>query len=366
MGKKLGGFERVLIIRLSAIGDVIQASPVAQALKKFFPHSRISWVVETKSKDVVEGNSNLQHVFVWPRKEWEAEAKKTGNVYKLIKRNWNFITKIRQQRFDIVIDLQGMYRSDFISYFSGAKHRICLPNPPEPCVGANIYTPNRAFSTVYERYLSVLLHFGIEEAQPILEMPLTAAAEIYSRYFMINHGLQARNFIIFNPSTSWPSKCWALENFAKLGDMLAAEFKMPIVVFGDKSDKYMAQAISMQMNNPIIDATGSMTLKELGAVAKQAGIFISGDTGPLYIAQALQVPTVALFGVTSAMYYQRNLPNQIALQGKENSIGNLTVNEVLQAVRLILTKKKLDPLSMKNDKEKYLFLRSFQSRKRLH
>ncbi|MBP2659116.1 MAG: glycosyl transferase family 9 [Firmicutes bacterium] len=366
MWKKLGDSERILIIRLSAIGDVLQASPVAQALKKSFPQSRISWVVETKAKDVIEGNSNLQHVFVWPRKEWELEAKKTRDYYTLIKRNWHFLSQIRHQHFDIVLDLQGMYRSDFISFVSGAKHRICLPNPPEPCIGANIHTPSWAFSNVYERFLSVLLHFGIETFQPIMEMPLTVEDEMYAQDFMSIHGLQAHNFIIFNPSASWPSKCWTLEKFAQLGDLLANEFKIPIVIFGDTSDKYIGQTIAMYMNHPIIDVTGTMTLKQLGAVAKKAGIFISGDTGPLYIAQALQVPTVALFGITSAKYYQRDLPNQIALQGRDHSLRNLTVNEVLQAVRLILSKKKPDLLPMKNDKEKYLILRKFQSRKRLH
>jgi len=336
MGKNLRECEKILIIRLSSIGDVLHASTVAQAIKKHFPHSRISWVVETKAKDVIEGNRNLEHVFVWQRKEWNGEAKKTGDYYTLIKRNLNFISMIRQQRFDIVIDLQGMYRSDFISYASGAKHRFCLPNPPELCIGANIRTKSRVFSNVYERYLSVLTYFGIESVQPIMEMPLTLAEEHFAQNFMISHSLQSQKFIIFNPSSTIQSKCWPLDNFAQLGDSLAAEFKIPIVIFGAANDKYMAQTIATQMNNPIIDATGTMTLKQLGAVAQQAGLFISGDTGPLYIAQALKVPTLALFGSTKAEYYHLDQHNQIALQGKDRSIRNITVNEVFQAVRLIL------------------------------
>jgi len=336
MVRNLRDCEKILIIRLSSIGDVLHTTPVAQAIKKSFPQSRISWIVETKAKDVIEGNSNLEHVFVWQRKEWNAEAKKTGDYYTLIKRNLKFLSMIRQQHFDMVIDLQGMYRSDFISYASGAKHRFCLPDPPEPCIGANIHTKNRVFSKVYERYLSVLTYFGIEAVQPIMEMSLTLAEEHFAQDFMISHSLQSQKFIIFNPSSTKPSKCWPLDNFAQLGDSLAAEFKIPIVIFGAANDKYMAQTIAVHMNNPVIDATGTMTLKQLGAVAKQAGIFISGDTGPLYIAQALQVPTLALFGSTKAEYYHLDQHNQIALQAKDRSIHNLTVDEVLQAVRLIL------------------------------
>lgn len=328
--------QKVLIIRLSSIGDVLHASTVAQALKTFFPYLQISWVVESKSKDVIEGNSNLENVFVWQRKEWNAEAKKTGDYFKLVKRNLQFLQLIRQQNFDTVIDLQSMYRSDLISYASGAKYRICLPSRTEVCLGANIHTENKVFPSVYERYLSSLTHFGIESVEPIIKMPISSADEWFAQNFMTKHNLEPQKFVIFNPSSTATDRRWPLESFAKLGDLLANELQIPIVVCGANYDKYMAQGIALYMNAPIIDATGTMTLKQLGAVAAQAGVFISGDTGPLYVAYGVNAPTVALFGHARAAHFHLDRHNRIALQAKDSSLQNLTVEEVWAAVRTIL------------------------------
>ena len=334
---ELVGQRKIVIIRLGSIGDVLHASPVAREIKNHFPDSRISWVVETKSKDVIEGNSNLEQVFVWRRKEWNAEAKKTRNYYTLIKRNLDFLAQIRQQNFDIAIDLHGMYRSGLISYASNAKYRICVPNPLErSTIFANICIKDGSFPTVYDKYLSVLKCFGIQACEPTMEMPVTADDKVFAQDFMAEYALQPRRYIAFNPSTSCISKCWPVDKFAQLGDWLHAEYGLPIIIFGAAGDKAMTQAIIARMKNRPVDATGTMTLKQVGAVAQQAAVFISGDTGPLYIAQALDVPTVALYGVTNAQYYTIPKQNRISIQANENSLSNITVEEVFGAVKKLV------------------------------
>jgi len=334
----LANAKKILIIRLSSIGDVLQAATVARAIKSFYPQTRISWAVETKSKDVILDNVHLERVFVWPRKEWNAEAKKTLNPFTFFKRNLQFLSQIRKQNFDIAIDLHGMYRSDLISYASRAKIRICLPKPHEPCLGANVKTKNKNFSNRYERYFSVLTHFGIEGAEPVLEMFLRAEDEEFARDFMAEHGLKPQKFIVFNPSSNDKNRCWPAESYARLGDLLAAKYGLPIVVFGAAADKHLAQSIASRMAGRVIDATGTMTLKQLGAAAKQACVFISGDTGPLFIAQGLQVPTVALFGASSALECHINGPDRIALQAENGSLGNLSAPDVFRAVESLISR----------------------------
>lgn len=331
---------RILILRLSSIGDVLQASPVARELRRAFPASYISWIVESKSQEVVQGNSNLDSIFVWPRKEWTDEAKKTGNYLALARRNLAFVKQIRKEKFQISIDLHGMLRSGFLSYLSGAKYRLCLPNPPEHAeYFANINAKTRNFTTVFSRYLSVLKEFGIHKTEPEMEMPISLCSKRFALEFMANHGLKEKKFFILNPATSLPAKCWSADKFAKLGDMLIETYHLPVLIFGAQSDRLLTEKIITEMRHKPIDVTGLINLKQLGAITKQACTFISGDTGPLYIAQAVGTPTVAIFGPTHANYYSLGKKNHIAIQGQDTCTNNVTTIEVYRAIRQLTTVK---------------------------
>ncbi|MBP2662048.1 MAG: glycosyl transferase family 9 [Firmicutes bacterium] len=285
---------RILILRLSSIGDVLQASPVARELRKAFPSAHISWLVESKSQEVIQDNSNLDSVFVWHRKEWNDEAKKTGDYHALVRKNLAFVKQIRKEKFQVSIDLHGMLRSGLLSYLSGAKYRLCLPTPPEHAeYFANVKVKTEKFPTVFSRYLSVLKEFGIHRTEPEMEMQISLWDERFAMEFMANHGLKERSFFILNPAASQPAKCWPTDKFARLGDMLVDTYQLPILISGAKSDRPLAKKIIAGMRHKPIDVTGLVNLKQLGAITKQARTFISGDTGPLYIAQAVGTPTVA-------------------------------------------------------------------------
>ncbi|CUH97519.1 hypothetical protein P22_3650 [Propionispora sp. 2/2-37] len=325
---------RILIIRLSSIGDVLQASPVARELRKAFPSAYISWLVESKSQEVIEGNSNLDNVFVWPRKEWISEAEKSSDYLALVKKNLALVKQLRREKIQVSIDLHGMLRSGLLSFLSGAAYRLCLPDPPEPAGHfANVNVKAEYFPTVFARYLSVLKECGIPKAEPEMEMPLSLCDEQFAMDFMVKHALKERNFFILNPATSKPSKCWPADNYAKLGDMLAETYRSPILLFGAQSDSPLTQKVIAGMTHEPIDVTGLVNLKQLGAITKRARTFISGDTGPLYIAQALGTPTVAIFGPTNADYYSIGRNNHIFIQGRDGRTDNVTALEVYHAVK---------------------------------
>lgn len=325
---------RILIIRLSSIGDVLQASPVARELRKAFPSAYISWLIESKAQEVIQGNSHLDKVFVWPRKEWNDEAKKTGDYLALVRKNLALVKQIRKEQFQISIDLHGMLRSGLLGYLSNAKYRLCLPNPPEPAEHfANIKVQTENFPTVFSRYFSVLKEFGIHKAEPEMEMPLSLCDKQFAMEFMAKHSLKERSFFILNPATSQPNKCWPADNFAKLGDMLTETYGFPILIFGAQSDYPLTKKILAGMRHKPIDVTGLVNLKQLGAITEQARTFISGDTGPLYIAQALRTPTVAIFGPTNADYYSTGRKNHISIQGRDARPDSVTTTEVYCAVK---------------------------------
>jgi len=328
---------RILILRLSSIGDVLQASPVARELRKAFPSAHISWLVESKSQEVIQDNSNLDSVFVWHRKEWNDEAKKTGDYHALVRKNLAFVKQIRKEKFQVSIDLHGMLRSGLLSYLSGAKYRLCLPTPPEHAeYFANVKVKTEKFPTVFSRYLSVLKEFGIHRTEPEMEMQISLWDERFAMEFMANHGLKERSFFILNPAASQPAKCWPTDKFARLGDMLVDTYQLPILISGAKSDRPLAKKIIAGMRHKPIDVTGLVNLKQLGAITKQARTFISGDTGPLYIAQAVGTPTVAIFGPTNANYYSLGKKNHIFLQGRDARTNNVTTIELYRAVRQLM------------------------------
>ncbi|EIW18812.1 heptosyltransferase-1 [Pelosinus fermentans] len=330
-------FPRILILRLSSIGDVLQASPVARELRKAFPSAYISWLIESKSQEVIQDNSNLDSVFVWPRKEWNAEAKKTGDYHALVRKNLAFVKQIRKEKFQISIDLHGMFRSGLLGYLSGAKYRLCLPNSREYAEHfANVKVKTGNFPTVFSRYLSVLKEFGIHRTEPEMEMQISLCDERFAMEFMANYGLKKKGFFILNPATSQPNKCWSTDKFAKLGDMLVDTYQLPILLLGAKSDRPLTKKIVDGMRHKPIDATGLVNLKQLGAITKQARTFISGDTGPLYIAQAVGTPTVAIFGPTNANYYSLEKKNHIFIQGRDACTNNVTIIELYRAVRQLM------------------------------
>jgi ADP-heptose:LPS heptosyltransferase len=118
--------------------------------------------------------------------------------------------------------------------------------------------------------------------------------------------------------------------------MLVDTYQLPILIFGAKNDRPLTKKIIAGMRHKPIDVTGLVNLKQLGAITKQARTFISGDTGPLYIAQAVGTPTVAIFGPTNANYYSLGMKNHIFIQGRDACTNNVTTIELYRAVRQLM------------------------------
>lgn len=297
--------NNILIVRLSAIGDCLQASPVAQKLRERFPNAYISWVVETKSKDAVIGNPYIDEAIVFEREEWMKEAGQTKDYRTLFLRLKTFFAGLKSKKFDIALDFQGLLKSALVSYFSGAPVRVCYRDTKELSTffANKLITPEYALDIhKQQRYAGMLRFLGIDTENLKMYMPYTATDREYAHQFITENGLEDKRFMILNPSTSWPSKCWPQEYYAALGDKLVSELKIPVVITGAPADKPITLGIAKAMRQPAIDAAGKTTLPQLGAMAAQARLFISGDTGPLYIAEAVGVPTLSMWGPTNPVH----------------------------------------------------------------
>jgi len=306
----------ILIIRLSSIGDVLKCTVVIDKLREQFPNARLSWLVETKSQGVLLGNSNIDEIIVWKRKEWSKEARTTRNYGSFARQLYDFIQEIRQRRFDLVIDLHGLPRSGIVSYLSGAPLRLCY-------TGARKYshlwancrvTPNpEVNTTVMKHYAGLLAPLRINSHNLHMQMPILPEDRAFAGAFLKESGLRAKSFVILNPSTSWQSKCWPVEYFACLANMITEKYRLPIVITGSLQDVPLVQNLIKQMHCTPIDVSGKTTLRQLAALSESAGIFISGDTGPLFIAEAVGAATISIFGPTEPDWHAPQGKNHFAL-----------------------------------------------------
>lgn len=309
--------KRILLIRLSSIGDVLLASPVAEKVRKRFPTAHITWLVETKAKDVIVGNPFVDEVIVWPRREWNKQARETRDYIQLVRQYCNFIKSIRALCADLSVNMQGDIRSAFLACLSGAKCRIARPNGKEfSSWFANCLVDNTSEKHLMLRNIALLSPLGIGLENAHMYMPLTEQDVSYANKLLSEHCLKIKQFVVFNPATSVAAKCWPTEYYAALADRIIAEYQLPVVFLGAPSDCAMVEDIMSKMGHKAHDFAGKTTLNQLAAVVKSARLFVGGDTGPLHVAAAVGTPTVSIFGPTAPEIAAPIGENHIALSGR--------------------------------------------------
>lgn len=282
---------KILILKLSAIGDCLVASPVARALRLRYPGAHLAWAVQSKAKAVVEDNPHLDETLVW-NGQWN-DARR-------------LIREIRARRFDAVVDLQGALKSAPFLTFSGAATRV-ISSRAEAIAqkGANFIVPMPSPPPhAAEQYLRVAGALDISPDAPRdLEMGLRDSEHAFAAQFLAQNGFNsngvdgARKLLGLNPGAARAIKQWPPEQFARLGD-LAHQSGVQTVLFGGPGEEELARKIADAMQTPPIFAAGKTNLKQLGALLQRCDLLVSGDTGPMHIAAGVGTRVLALFGPT--------------------------------------------------------------------
>ena len=327
--------QRILLIRLSSIGDVLLASPVAEKLRQHFPNAHITWVVETKSKDVIEGNPFVDEVLVWHRKSWKSDARQKKEYLQLINLNYNFLQSIRALQADLVINMQDDFRSAVLANISGAKYRVCPKTFRKSNKWfANVLVDNTMEKHVMLKYVSLLSPLGIDVKDARMTMPFTSQDSAYANSLLFEQNLQSKQFVVLNPAASSEKKIWPTKYYAALADLLIEKCNTQVIFLGADSDRDLVAEIICKMNHKAHDFSGRTTLNQLGALVEKAQLFISGDTGPLHIAAAVGTPTVSLFGPTNSEKYAPLGKLHVTLAGK--AMQDIKPSEVFQAACNVL------------------------------
>lgn len=306
MSAQSGGspkIERLLIVRLSAMGDVIHTLPAAQALRETFPQAMIGWLVEERWAELLcspgtshRGPRSAQRPLVdWVHTVNLAAWRKsllTISTLQQIAKVWN---DVRAARYDVAIDLQGAMRSAVLARWSGARVVFGAAEPRES--PASLWYTRSAIARgvhVIEQSLSVAgTVAGKKMDAPRVEFPRDATAEEHVARDLAQRGV--REYAILNPGAGWGAKRWPAERYGLVAKALAANGVRSILNYGPGEENLAreAEVASEGTAQPMKCSIG-----ELIALTRRSRLFIGGDTGPMHLAAALQVPVVAIFGPT--------------------------------------------------------------------
>lgn len=286
--------QNVLIVKLSAIGDVVHALPVAQAIKEAYPSAHITWVVEPPAYDIVAGSPAIDEVIVFHKREFRS-------LGGFLKNFLPFRAALRQRAYDVALDLQGLFKSAAIVAQVKAKKKLGADNMREgsqwlcpPVLGAH------ATGHVVERYLDVARALGCEVRHVVFPFFIPEEAEQSAWQKLMAEGVQKETpYVALNVGASWQTKCWPAEYFATLSDWLFNMNYAPVLV-GGANERGIAAEVLHHTEIPPANLVGQTSLKELGAILKHAKLLVSGDTGPAHLGVAVGVPCVMLMGPTKA------------------------------------------------------------------
>lgn len=281
------GSPRILISRLSPIGDTILTLPVACALRKHFPDAFIAWVVEKPAAQVVWGHEALDLVI-----EFQPGWHKTLNGIRYAK------TQLARFGFDTSVDCQGDTKSALAAQLSRARRRIGFTAPHSRHMSrlANNVRVTPVFPHLTDRSLELLTPLGIHTPKVEWHLPLAREPRLWASRW--RRTIPANDVAVLNPGASWPSKLWEPKRFGETAIYLREKYGYTsAVVWGNVQELHMARAIVDASESAAVLAPQT-DLQHLGALIETVDLFISGDTGPMHMAVAVGTPTIGLYGAT--------------------------------------------------------------------
>ncbi len=282
--------RRILIIKPSAVGDVVHALPVLALLRRRYPQARIAWVVTPGCADLLVDHPLLDEVILFDRKALGRSWASVGGTLSLIR----FFRSLRAQQFDLVIDLQGLFRSGWMAWQTHAPIRIGAASAREfaPAFYTHAVDTGTPEQHAVERYLTLAQAAGCQRGPVEFVFNTTdtdrrAVADLLTP-------LAQRPFALLVPGTNWPTKRWPVEHYAQTAHRLRVEHGLSVVTVGASAETGLCAGVGADL-----DLCGRTTLRQLVPLIERAAVVVCNDSGPMHIAAALHRPMVALFGPTN-------------------------------------------------------------------
>jgi heptosyltransferase-1 len=325
----------VAIIKLSSVGDVVHALPVAAALRARFPHGRLTWLVERREAILVKGNPDLDDVVRVDTRSWR-RLQELASIHSVL-------ACLRRARFDVALDLQGNVKSGLLTVATGARVRIGFAafrcrEPANALFTNRRIEPPASARHVVDQLLALLAPLGGITGSPTFWLPSSPAAEKAAETFLMGHGLkEADGIVVLNPGAGRADKRWPLERFIELGRRLRLEIGATVVVAWGPSELDQARALAEGAGALLAPPT---SLEGLLALLRRVSVMVAADTGPLHMAAALGTPCVGLYGPTDPARNGPYGPGHRTLRAPEGTMGSLTTDPVARAVLELLDERR--------------------------
>ncbi len=346
----LSRVERLVILKVSSMGDIVHASPVAAVLKRAYPHLKIGWVAEDRYAGVIEGSPCVDRLHIVPHRLL-CERPFSRPALRAFR---SLVREIRAERYQVALDLQGLFKSAIWGVLGGVPIRLGGHRMREGTwlLMKRLPVPDLPNHHVVVQYLEATRWLSIKHTTPI-EFPLFIPddARQRARAQLAQIGATAP-FLSINPSAGREWKRWHIAKFAELSDRIEAEWGLPVVFIGGPGDTPLEQQLQTLKQRPLRSLIGRTSLKEAMAIVEMSAVHLCGDTGTAHIADALSVPCVALYGPTNPdrtgpfgqrerVLYKRPLCRQCPPDRcvDRECLQWITVEEVFEKVRETLNER---------------------------
>jgi lipopolysaccharide heptosyltransferase I len=314
-------FARILLIKPSAVGDVIHTLPVLAKLRARYPEARIDWLLTPLIAELVGRHPALSGVLLFPRDEfarvWRSWSAAAGLA--------RLLAAIRATRYDLVIDLHGQFRSALFTLASGAGTRIGFDRPRPEARRASRLLPEAAYvhgwtgtregawvayshripiatldAHAVDRYLWLGELLGLDDRPPDFRVPVPPEAEAWVDGLLRRRGLADRPLAVLVPGTVWETKHWHTDGFAEVGRHLLRSGRA-VVLAGSGKERARCQAVADACPGAC-SLAGQTTLSQLAALLRRAAVCVTNDSGSMHLAVALGRPVVSVFGPTDPLW----------------------------------------------------------------
>jgi predicted lipopolysaccharide heptosyltransferase III len=333
--------ERILVIKLRYVGDVLLATPVLSRLRESFPKAHIAMLVNPGTDDVVRDHPALDEVLVMER----------GSLA----RQWRFVRDLRRRRFDLVIDLTDADRSALLGWLSRAPVRLGYNSEGRwrGVLYTQVVEADRFGIHTVRYHLTATEALGLtgQPSAPILAVAPEARRE--ADRLLREAGVDgARPFVCLHPGARGWFKAWPAERYAALADLIQTETTAQALFLGGDQERSLESRIADGMKTPFRSLIGKTGLRALAAVLERATLMVSNDNGPMHMAAVLRVPVIGLFGPSDPAvwgpwgdghrtFYKgldcRACFHPDCFRGEQNCMRLITLDEVWEVVKQVLS-----------------------------
>lgn len=275
---------KILIVKPSSLGDVVHSLPFLSAIKTCFPKAEIHWVIAKGLEKLLEGHSMIDRLVIIHKDMW----KKITHAQRTVKELRALFKSLKQEKYDLVIDLQGLLRSGIITKATNAPTRVGFQEARE---GSRLFYNHKVKGGkdihAVDRYLKIASYLGCDISDIRFPFPSDSLSPP-------DRSLVSEDYAVIIPGARWKTKVWPAEKFGNL----ASKLSLKTVVVGSKSEIEAANTIVSLSQDKSLSLAGKTDLKELVEVIRHARFVVSNDSGPMHIAAALNIPVFAIFGPT--------------------------------------------------------------------